>query len=83
MFTNSNLFSFEEGIAKSGNIQIYYRDYGPADGEPILLVQGIGGQLINWPQHLIEFLIENNLFVNDKILKYCKTRQTFKKKINF
>ena len=29
------------------------------------------------------FLIENNLFVNDKILKYCKTRQTFKKKINF
>ena len=60
MFTNSNLFSFEEGIAKSGNIEIYYRDYGPADGEPILLVQGIGGQLINWPQHLIEFLIENN-----------------------
>tara|TARA_B100000963_G_scaffold47331_1_gene35613 strand:- start:1523 stop:2521 length:999 start_codon:yes stop_codon:yes gene_type:complete len=60
MFTNSNLFSFDEGIAKSGNIEIYYRDYGPADGEPILLVQGIGGQLINWPQHLIEFLIENN-----------------------
>ena len=60
MFTNSNLFSFDEGIAKSGNIQIYYRDYGPTDGEPILLVQGIGGQLINWPQHLIEFLIENN-----------------------
>ena len=55
MFTNSNLFSFDEGIAKSGNIEIYYRDYGPADGEPILLVQGIGGQLINWPQHLIEF----------------------------
>ena len=24
------------------------------------MVQGIGGQLINWPQHLIEFLIENN-----------------------
>ena len=60
MFTNSNLFSYDEGIAKSGNIEIYYRDYGPADGEPILLVQGIGGQLINWPQHLIEFLIENN-----------------------
>ena len=58
MFTNSNLFSFDEGIAKSGNIEIYYRDYG--HGEPILLVQGIGGQLINWPQHLIEFLIENN-----------------------
>ena len=60
MFTNSNLFSYDEGIAKSGNIEIYYRDYGPADGEPILLVQGIGGQLINWPQHLIEFLVKNN-----------------------
>ena len=23
-------------------------------------MQGIGGQLINWPQHLIEFLIKNN-----------------------
>ena len=30
MFTNSNLFSYDEGIAKSGNIEIYYRDYGPA-----------------------------------------------------
>ncbi len=41
-------------------MQIYYRDYGPYDAEPILLVQGLGGQLINWPDHLIEFLIENN-----------------------
>ena len=41
IITNSNLFSFDEGIAKSGNIEIYYRDYGPGDGEPILLVQGI------------------------------------------
>ena len=60
MFTNSNLFSYEEGLAKNNDLEIYYRDYGPIDGEPILLVQGIGGQLINWPQHLIEFLIDNN-----------------------
>tara|TARA_B100000700_G_scaffold243738_1_gene271712 strand:+ start:428 stop:1372 length:945 start_codon:yes stop_codon:yes gene_type:complete len=60
MFTNSNLFSFDEGVAKNNNIEIYFRDYGPQNGDPILLVQGIGGQLINWPQHLIEFLIENN-----------------------
>ena len=57
MFTNSKLFSFEEGTAHNNEIEIYYRDYGPTDGDPILLVQGIGGQLINWPQHLIEFLI--------------------------
>ena len=60
MFTNSNLFSYEEGKALNQDIEIYYRDYGPIDAEPILLVQGLGGQLVNRPQHLIEFLIENN-----------------------
>ena len=60
MFTNSKLLSFEEGVAQQNDIEIYYRDYGPLDGDPILLVQGIGGQLINWPHHLIEFLIQNN-----------------------
>ena len=60
MFTNSNLFSYEEGKALNKDVEIYYRDYGPIDAEPILLVQGLGGQLVNWPQHLIEFLIENN-----------------------
>ena len=60
MFTNSNLFSYEEGKALNKDIEIFYRDYGPNDAEPILLVQGLGGQLVNWPQHLIEFLIENN-----------------------
>ena len=60
MFTNSNLFSYEEGKALNQDIEIYYRDYGPIDAEPILLVQGLGGQLVNWPQHLLEFLIENN-----------------------
>ena len=47
-------------MASNNNIEIYYRDYGPNNGDPILLVQGLGGQSINWPQHLIEFLIENN-----------------------
>ena len=60
MFTNSSLYSYDEGVAKNNDIEIYYRDYGPVDAEPILLVQGLGGQLINWPQHLIDFLIDNN-----------------------
>lgn len=60
MLTSSNIFSFEEGVTSNNGIEIYYRDYGPIDGDPILLVQGLGGQLINWPPHLIDFLIENN-----------------------
>ena len=58
MFTNSSLFSYNEGKTSNNDVEIYYRDYGPIDAEPILLVQGLGGQLINWPQHLIEFLLE-------------------------
>ena len=42
MFTNSSLYSFDEGVAKNNDIEIYYRDYGPVDAEPILLVQGLG-----------------------------------------
>ncbi len=60
MFTNSDLFSYKEGTTHNNDIEIFYRDYGPDDAEPILLVQGLGGQLINWPQHLIEYLIDNN-----------------------
>ena len=52
--------SFEEGSVYNADIKIVYRDYGPKNAEPILLVQGLGGQLINWPDHIIDFLIENN-----------------------
>ena len=58
-FINS-LLSFEEGYVYNDDIRIVYRDYGPKSAEPILLVQGLGGQLINWPDHIIDFLIENN-----------------------
>ena len=54
------LHSFEEGAVFNEDVKIIYRDYGPKDAEPILLVQGLGGQLINWPDHLIDFLISNN-----------------------
>ena len=40
---------FEEGYAKKDNLEIYYRDYGPSDGIPVLLVMGLGGQLTFWP----------------------------------
>jgi pimeloyl-ACP methyl ester carboxylesterase len=54
------IHSFEEGVVFNEDVKIIYRDYGPKDAEPILLVQGLGGQLINWPDHLIDFLISNN-----------------------
>ena len=60
MFTSPFLHSFEEGFISNNGVDIAYRVYGSEHNEPILLVQGLGGQLINWPEHLIDFLIENN-----------------------
>ena len=56
-----NSFSYSEGFALNGEVQIAYRDYGPIDGEPILLVTGLGAQLTLWPEFLIKDLQANNL----------------------
>ena len=52
----SGASSFEEGFAQKDNLKIYYRDYGPSDGVPVLLVMGLGGQLTFWPPYMIEIL---------------------------
>lgn len=60
MFTSPFLNSSEEGFISNNGVDIAYRVYGSENNKPILLVQGLGGQLINWPEHLIDFLVENN-----------------------
>jgi len=52
---------YDEGYAETNGVKIFYRDYGPKDADPILLVHGLGAQLVHWPEHLINFLLENNL----------------------
>jgi pimeloyl-ACP methyl ester carboxylesterase len=52
--------SFEEGFAKNQSINIAFRDYGPINATPILLVTGLGAQLTLWPDFLIKDLQENN-----------------------
>ena len=59
MTISINTVAWEEGYVYNGDVKIAYRDYGPIEADPILLVQGLGGQLINWPDHLLDFLIEN------------------------
>jgi len=49
-----------EGYTENKGVKIFYHDHGPAEGEPILLVHGLGAQLVHWPPHLIEFLKEHN-----------------------
>ena len=50
---------YAEGFADNNGVKIFYRDYGPRDGDPILLVHGLGAQLVHWPPHLINFLQAN------------------------
>ena len=46
--------NFIEGYAENNRVKIFYRDYGPADATPILLVHGLGAQLVHWPEPLID-----------------------------
>ena len=52
---------FKEGYAENNGVKIFYRDYGPTHATPILLIHGLGAQLVHWPEHLIDFLIKNGL----------------------
>jgi hypothetical protein len=58
--------SYEEGYSENNGVKIFYRDYGPKECYTgSYLVHGLGAQLVHWPEHLIEFLIQNNLQANN------------------
>ena len=42
---------------RANNIDIYYEENGPADGPVILLVMGLGAQMIAWPDAFIHGLV--------------------------
>jgi len=42
----------------ANGISLAYRDQGPAHAPPVLLVMGLGGQLIDWPPAFVEGLLE-------------------------
>ena len=41
----------------ANNIGLYYEDNGPADAPVILLVMGLGAQMIAWPDEMIQALV--------------------------
>ena len=56
---SSTIFSQNEDFVDNNGVKIFYVDYGPIENEPILLVQGLGGQLTFWPDELITVLQNN------------------------
>ena len=67
LFT-SFVYAETGGFAKNGDVEIYYIDYGPEEGTPVLLVQGLGGQLTFWPKSLINLLIDMATMVKQLFL---------------
>ncbi|MCB1685037.1 MAG: alpha/beta hydrolase [Pseudomonadales bacterium] len=49
--------------AAAGSIEIEYECRGEAGGEPLLLVHGLGVQLVQWPERFIDALIERGFRV--------------------
>jgi pimeloyl-ACP methyl ester carboxylesterase len=43
--------------AKANGLDIYYEAHGPQDGEPILLIMGLGAQMTRWSPDLIGKLV--------------------------
>lgn len=51
------------GSACVNGLQLSYEFSGPAQGEPLLLVMGLGGQLIHWPDALCRQLVADGFRV--------------------
>jgi pimeloyl-ACP methyl ester carboxylesterase len=54
----------ESGIARNGNVQIAYEDFGKPGGRPLLLVSGLDDQMISsWPDGLCDALTDAGFHV--------------------
>ena len=54
----SNTPGWQGGDALCNGVRLHWEAMGPSDGEPMLLVMGLGCQLIQWPDSLCEDLAQ-------------------------
>ncbi len=47
----------ESGVARNGEVQIAYEVSGKPEGRPLLLISGLDGQMIGWPDGFCEALV--------------------------
>ena len=52
------------GTAPSNGIEIAYETHGDPNDEPLLLVMGLGAQLIAWPIELVDALVDRGFYVD-------------------
>ncbi len=46
------------GFAQSNGIRLCYEDWGAMDDPPVVLIMGLGAQLVGWPDAFCELLVE-------------------------
>ena len=46
-----------------GDIAIAYETFGNSADPPVLLIMGLGGQLLSWPEDFCQLLVDRGLFV--------------------
>jgi pimeloyl-ACP methyl ester carboxylesterase len=46
----------ESGVARNGDVQVAYEDFGKPGGRPLLLISGLDSQMIGWPDGFCEAL---------------------------
>src|SRR4051794_14528716 len=51
------------GTARNGEIEIADEDEGPADGDPVLLIKGLGLQMLFWPETFRRMLVDRGFRV--------------------
>lgn len=47
-----------EEFADCNGVELCYQQFGPQDGEPLLLIMGLGAQMVFWPLPLIDQLTD-------------------------
>ena len=49
--------------ASVNGVEIEYEVWGVENGQPLLLVGGLGSQLLTWPELLVQALVDTGFFV--------------------
>jgi len=48
----------QSGVVRGGPVQIAYEVFGKPEGRPLLLISGLDGQMIGWPDGFCQALVE-------------------------
>jgi len=49
--------------AKANNIELEYDTFGDPSSEPLLMIMGLGAQMIRWPEELCEMFVKKGFYV--------------------